>query len=66
MFVAVASRVALSVSIHRDGCPHLNSRTEHDIVGSHEDIDVLKQIALDVYDETIVDAVKFRNSGCMK
>lgn len=66
MFVAVASRKALSVSIHRDGCSHLNSRTDYDIVGRHTDIDRLKVIALEVYHEDTAPLIKFRNSGCMR
>lgn len=66
MFVAVASRTALSVSIHKAGCAHLNTRTDYDIVGRSEDITDLKRVALQVYDEDTVPLVKFRNSGCMR
>lgn len=65
MFVAVASRTTLTVSIHKGGCRHLNTRTDYGIIGRNADLDRLKEIALEVYDPSCVADVKFRKSGCM-
>lgn len=66
MLVAVASSKALAVTLHQDGCPHLRTVDDYNLIGRHTDPERLKEIALEVYEPETAKQIKFRKGSCLR